>query len=70
MRRTGDKIRAASKPAERRNGAMMKIVGVLIVLAAAYGAYHWLWGRGWFATSLCFLIWFLLASLYKPRLQG
>ena len=27
----------------------MKLVGVLIVLAAAYAAYHWLFGRGWLA---------------------
>jgi hypothetical protein len=45
--------------------AVMKLVGILIVLAAAYATYHWLWGRGWLATSACFLIWFLLASLYK-----
>jgi hypothetical protein len=37
------------------------------VLAAAYAAYRFLFGREWLATSACFLIWFLLASLYKPR---
>jgi hypothetical protein len=45
----------------------MKLVGILIVLAAAYATYHWLWGRSWLATSFCLLIWFLLASLYKPE---
>ena len=42
-----------------------KIVGVLIVLvvvAALYCAYHFLWGRGWLATSGCVLIWLLLVT--------
>lgn len=45
---------------------MGKLIGVVIVLAAAYAAYRFLFGRGWLGTSACFLIWFLLASLYKP----
>jgi hypothetical protein len=48
----------------------MKIVGFLIVLAAAYAAFHWLFGRGWLATSSCLIIWLLLASLYKPGPRG
>ena len=44
----------------------MKIAGVLIVLIAAYAAYYFLFGRGWLGTSACLLVWFLLASLYKP----
>ncbi len=45
----------------------MKLIGILIVLAAAYAAYHWLWHRGWLGGAACFVIWFMLASLYKPR---
>lgn len=45
---------------------MLKLVGFVIVLAAGYAAYRFLFGRGWLATSACLLIWFLLASLYKP----
>ena len=45
---------------------MMKVVGLLIVIAAAYAVYHWIWGHGWFANTVALLIWFLLASLYKP----
>ncbi len=49
---------------------LLKIVGLVIVLSAAYAVYHWLWGRGWLANSASMLIWFLLVSLYKPGPRG
>jgi len=49
---------------------MAKLMGVMIVLAAAYAAYHFLFGKSWLGTSACILIWFLLASLYKPGPRG
>jgi hypothetical protein len=45
---------------------MVKLAGVAVVLGAAYAAYHYLFGHGWLATSTCLIIWFFLASLYKP----
>jgi hypothetical protein len=47
-----------------------KLLGVAIVLGAGFAAYHFLFGRGWLSTSVCFLVWFLLASLYKPSANG
>ena len=44
--------------------------GLIVVLGAAYGAYHFLFGQGWLGTSVCLLIWFLLASLYVGVTRG
>ncbi len=44
--------------------ALAKLAAFLLVLAVGYGAFRFLFGRGWLGTSACFLVWFLLASLY------
>jgi hypothetical protein len=46
---------------------MGKLAGFIVVVGAGYAAFHFLFGHGWLGTSACILIWFLLASLYKPH---
>ncbi|MFB3812827.1 MAG: hypothetical protein ACE14L_01850 [Terriglobales bacterium] len=46
--------------------AVVKMIGLLVILAAAYVAYSWLWGHGWLAKSACLLIWLLLGILLRP----
>jgi len=43
---------------------LMKVVGGLILLSAAYAVYHSLWSRGFYCDGMACLIWFFLASLY------
>jgi hypothetical protein len=56
-----DKLPEAEKP---KGSNRLKLLGFALVIGIAYTAYHFLFGRGWLATSACFLVWFLLASLY------
>lgn len=49
---------------------MLRLAGFVAVLAAGYAAYRYLFGHGWLGTSACIFIWFLLASLYKPKPRG
>jgi hypothetical protein len=45
-----------------------KLIGLAIAVGVGYLTYRFLWIKHtWLAMSACFLIWFLLASLYKPK---